>query len=135
MAETLNRQKADLTDVGSKLANCQKLLEETESQRDNLQNQIESAQERAEDRAAQAEELQARESELLSSIASLTEKNLQLGNSLKTLEANQTNAEDLKINLDKTTEVHSKLQSEYDSLASKSELEISSVETRWYSLK
>merc|ERR1712131_311828 len=127
MAETLNRQKADLTDVGSKLANCQKLLEETESQRDNLQNQIESAQERAEDRAAQAEELQARESELLSSIASLTEKNLQLGNSLKTLEANETNAEDLKINLEKTTEVHSKLQSEYDSLVSKSEEEISTL--------
>ena len=47
MAETLNRQKEDLTDMGSKLAQAQKRLDESESARDGLTVELSAANERA----------------------------------------------------------------------------------------
>ena len=47
MAETLNRQKEDLTDMGSKLAQAQKRLDESESARDGLTAELSAANERA----------------------------------------------------------------------------------------
>ena len=47
MAETLNRQKEDLTDIGSKLAQAQKRLDESESARDGLTVELSAANERA----------------------------------------------------------------------------------------
>ena len=47
MAETLNRQKEDLTDMGSRLAQAQKRLDESESARDGLTVELSAANERA----------------------------------------------------------------------------------------
>ena len=47
MANTLNRQKGDLTDMGSRLAQCQKRLDEAESAREELSSELCVATERA----------------------------------------------------------------------------------------
>ena len=85
----------DIKVVFSNSAVCQKLLDETESAREALQDEAAEATERAEDRCAQAKTLQLRESELLSSVSSLTSSNMELNVKVKELEEQLENFQNL----------------------------------------
>lgn len=127
MASTLNSQKNDLTEMGSKLAVCQKLLDETESARSALQDEADAATERADDRCAQAVTLQQRESELLNSVSTLTTLNTELNGRVKMLETRLGDYEIMKTECGQNRRELQSRNEEYQTLAKESREEIDTL--------
>lgn len=137
MAVTLNQQKGDLTDMGSRLAQTQKRLDEAELAREELTSELCVANERAQDRESQAADLAGRESELLATVAQLTESNNQLLNRVKQSDEECGSLKHANTELEKTKEILAQIETKFTDLESsssstieklKSELSSTSVE-------
>jgi len=137
MAVTLNQQKGDLTDMGSRLAQTQKRLDEAELAREELTSELCVANERAQDRESQAADLAGRESELLATVAQLTESNNQLLNRVKQSDEECGSLKHANTELEKTKEILAQIEIKFTDLESsssstieklKSELSSTSVE-------
>ena len=72
-----------------KYATAQKLLDETEVERDQLLEEMSGAKERADDRHQQAQSLMARESDLLTSVEKLTNQNTALRQEIEMLKSSE----------------------------------------------
>ena len=80
-----------------KFATAQKLLDETEVERDQLLGEMTGAKERADDRHQQAQSLMERESDLLTSVEKLTNQNTELRHEIESLKnAEQNSSQELE---------------------------------------